>query len=200
VDAISPNGRWLYLIHYRNANISKYEVLAYNLVTHRMLPKPIVDPDDRGEAMTGFPITRVMSPGYRWAYTFYMRPTGAPFIHALDTVGHRAVCIDLPALTNLDIGNAHLALTSGGTVLRVGIAGVTRAQINTRTLAVITDFPTTSRPAPSPAQPAAHKSASGHTGGVPWALLAGLLAALAALALGVARRMRPKPGRPIRVP
>jgi hypothetical protein len=53
VDAISPDGRWLYLIHY-SANVSKYAVLGYDLLRHRMLPKPIVDPDDRGKAMTGF--------------------------------------------------------------------------------------------------------------------------------------------------
>ena len=202
VDAISPNGRWLYLIHYHNADISKYEVLAYNLLTHRMLPKPIVDPDDRGEAMTGFPITRVMSPGYRWAYTLYMRPTGAPFIHALDTVGHRAVCIDLPSLTHLDITNGHLSLGSGGKLLKVGFAGATRAAINTRTLTLVADTAGTSRSASAPAQtrPAAHKTAPRATGGVPWGLLAGLLAVLAAIAVGVARRQRPKAGPPIRVP
>jgi hypothetical protein len=31
VDAISPDGRWLYLIHYTSSDISKYEVLAYDL-------------------------------------------------------------------------------------------------------------------------------------------------------------------------
>lgn len=202
VDAISPNGRWLYLIHYRNQNISKYAVLAYNLLTHRMLPKPIADPDDRGKAMTGFPITRVVSPGYRWAYTLYMRPTGAPFIHALDTVRHRAVCIDLPSLTNLDISNGHLSLGSGGGILRVGVAGVTRAQINTRTFALVTDFPETPPPAssPAPTRPVADARAPHHSGGVPWGLVAGLLAVLAAIAVGVARRPRPKAGRAIRVP
>src|SRR5262249_45359231 len=31
VDAISPDGRWLYLVHYQASNISRYEVQAYDL-------------------------------------------------------------------------------------------------------------------------------------------------------------------------
>src|SRR6202035_577036 len=54
VDAISPNGRWMYLIHYASSNFLDYQVLAYDLPDGRMLAKPIVDPSDRGEAMTGF--------------------------------------------------------------------------------------------------------------------------------------------------
>jgi hypothetical protein len=193
VDAISPEGRWLYLIHYRSSNISKYEVRAYDLLRRRMLIKPIVDPDDRGKAMTGFPLTRVMSAASRWAYTLYMRPSGAPFIHALDTVGRRAVCIDLPSLTGIDLGNGHLRLTAGGALLHVDVAGVTRALIDTRMLAIITRVATPSRSASSSVRtrPVAHMSAPRRSGGVPWELFAGLIAALAVLAVGVARRMRP---------
>jgi hypothetical protein len=54
VDAISPGGRWLYLIHYASSNIGDYEVLAYDLIEHRLLAKPIVDPRDRDEAMSAF--------------------------------------------------------------------------------------------------------------------------------------------------
>ncbi len=196
VDAISPDGRWLYLIHYPSSDISKYEVRAYDLLRHRMLAKPIVDPDDRGEPMTGFAITRVMSTSSRWAYTLYLRPSGAPFIHALDTVGRRAVCIDLPSLAGADIGNGRLTLTSGGTLLHVDVAGTTRALIDTRRLAVVTHVARTSRPASSRAQarPAAHKSTPRRSAGVPWGLFAGLLAALAVIAVGVARRTRRRRG------
>jgi hypothetical protein len=198
VDAISPDGRWLYFIHYLSSNATKYEVRAYDLVARRLLPQPIVDPTDWGEAMTGFALTRVMSAGLRWAYTLYLRPSGPPFVHALDTVGHRAVCIDLPSLANADISHAHLTLGSGGGMLDVTVDGVRRALINTSTLALVTPVATPSRPVPSSAQarPAGHRSRSG--GGVPWALLAGLLAALAVLALGVARRARPGGGSAIR--
>jgi hypothetical protein len=185
VDAISPDGRWLYLIHYRSSDISKYEVLAYDLLKGRMLTKPVVDPDDRGEPMTGFPITRVMSTDARWAYTLYMRPAGAPFIHALDTVGRRAVCIDLPSLAATDIGNGHLRLTASGALLHVDIGGVTQALIDTHTLALVTRRAAASHSASAsaPRRPTAHRSAARRSGGVPWELLAGLLAVLAALAV-----------------
>src|SRR6185437_3490186 len=180
VDAISPDGRWLYLIHYPSSDITKYEVLAYDLPAHRLLPQPVVDPRDRDEAMTGIPINRVMGAGSRWAYTLYMRPSGVPFIHALDTVGRRAVCIDLPKLANLNVSNVHLALGSGGGLLDITVAGVRRALINTSTLALVTPVTTPSRSAPAPAhaRPAAHKGAPRRSDGVPWGLFAGLLAAL----------------------
>jgi hypothetical protein len=193
VDAISPDGRWLYLIHYLTPTATKYEVRAYDLPARRMLAQPIVDPTDWGEAMTGFAITRVMGPGSRWAYTFYMRPSGVPFVHALDTVGRRAVCIDLPRLTNLNISDTQLTLGAGGGILNVDVDGVRRALINTSTLALITPVTTPSRAAPTSARarPAAHKSAPRRSDGVPWELFAGLLAALTVLAVGVARRSRP---------
>jgi hypothetical protein len=196
VDAISPDGRWLYLIHYRSSDISRYEVRAYDLLRGRMLTQPVVDPHDRGEPMAGIPVTRVMSAGARWAYTLYLRPSGPPFIHALDTAGRHAVCVDLPSLAGADIGNGHLGLSPGGTSLHVDIGGVTRALINTRTFAVTAYVAPASGSASSsaPARPAVHTSAPRRSGGVAWELFAGLLAALAALAVGVARRTRPGRG------
>ena len=154
VDAISPDGRWLYLIHYLNAMGTRYEVRAYDLLARRMLPNPIVDPTDWGEAMTGIALNRVMSSGSRWAYTLYLRPSGVPFVHMLDTVGRRAVCLDLPSLKNVDMGDARLTLTPGGGRLHVEVDAATRAVINTRTLTLVTPVatPSGSAPAHTPAQ------------------------------------------------
>ena len=182
VDAISPDGRWLYLIHYAASNVSDYEVLAYDLVARRLLAKPIVDPRDRDEAMAGFPISRVMGPGSRWAYTLYIRPSGVPFVHALDTTGRRAVCIDLPSLANVDIGNAHLGLGPDGTELRIDIGLVTQRVIDTRTFAVHAGS------AEAPARPVAHVQRS--TGGpdaVPWELVLLLIGVVAVAGARVAR-------------
>jgi hypothetical protein len=132
VDAIFPHGRWLYLIHYSPHDLSRYEVQAYGLVAGRLLARPVVDPRERGEAMLGIPIDRVMSAGRRWAYTLYLRPGGVPFVHALDTVGRRAVCVDLGSLRDADIGAAHLRLGGGGANLDVVIGGATRMVIDTR--------------------------------------------------------------------
>jgi hypothetical protein len=98
-DAISPRGRWAYLLHYASANSGQYRVRALDLGTGRLLPRDIVDPHDRGEKMQGFPLSRVTSPDGRWAYTLY---SGAamPFIHALDTTRRQARCIDLPAFAS----------------------------------------------------------------------------------------------------
>jgi hypothetical protein len=190
VDAISPDGRWLYLIHYPSSDISRYEVMAYDLPARRLLAKPVVDPRDRGEAMTGFPINRVMSADGRWAYTLYLRPSGVPFVHALDTAGRRAVCVDLPSLSNLDTGSAHLGLGPGGATLQVEIGGVPRAVIDTRTFTVSEGA---GHPAPTAVRAAAHRrpGTRGHRD-APWELILLPIAALAVAAAGgrVARSRR----------
>lgn len=203
VDAISPDGRWLYLIHYPSADLSRYEVLAYNLVTRHLLAKPIVDPhdDDDRNAMTGLPVTRVMSPDSRWAYTLYIRPSGAPFIHALDTVGVRAVCVDLPAaLANADLGNASLRLGAGGTMIRVTADGITQALVNARTFAVtpvaltpaaeMTFVPGQVAPDRAAIQPVVHKQDTHGSGDLPWVLLVAAALAAAGGAIGLRSRLR----------
>jgi hypothetical protein len=180
VDAISPNGRWLYLIQYPSSDISKYAVRAYDLAARRLLPQPVVDPREPDEAMTGFPITRVMSAGQRWAYTLYFRPTGAPFVHALDTVHRRAVCVDLPSTLNTGIGNGQLRLTPGGGTLQVVIDGVTGAQIDTRTFAVTAGA---GHKASARIRPVSgERPATPGSDGVPWELIVLGVAALGALA------------------
>jgi hypothetical protein len=188
VDAISPDGRWLYLIHYASSDITRYEVLAYDLPAHRLLAQPVVDPRERDEAMTGIPINRVMSASGRWAYTLYLRPSGIPFIHALDTTRHQAVCIDLRPLDNVDISSAHLVLLPGGTTLQVDIGGVSRAGIDTQTFRVSAGSrhsaaaPVRSsvrghRPRPSPS-------------GVPWEVILLSIAALGVVAASGAEAVR----------
>ncbi|MGH2893532.1 MAG: YncE family protein [Solirubrobacteraceae bacterium] len=191
VDAISPDGRWLYLIHYVASDISRYEVQAYDLSARRLLAKPVVDPRDRGEAMTGVPINRVMSANGRWAYTFYLRPSGVPFVHALDTAGRRAVCIDLPSLSNVDTGSAHLALSPGGTTLQVDAGGGTVALIDTHTFKVSAGG---GHSVAAPVRPAAdgRRDTRGH-GDVPWELIVLSVAALGVVgsaAAGVAKSRR----------
>jgi hypothetical protein len=190
VDAVSPHGRWLYLIHFLSSDANKYEVRAYDLPARRLVAAPVVDPHDHGEAMTGIAISRVMSADGRWAYTLYMRPPeGAPFVHALDTARRRAVCVDLPSIPNTDLGDAHLGLEAHGTALRVDVAGITRAAVDTRTFAVT---PAPAKAASGPVRPARQVDSS--AGGVPWELVApavAVLAAIAALAAIARRRSRP---------
>lgn len=186
VDAISPGGRWLYLIHYPSPDITKYEVLAYDLPAHRLLAQPVVDPRERDEAMTGIPVNRVMSTGGRWAYTLYLRPSGVPFIHALDTTHHRAVCIDLPPLANADISSAHLVLMPGGRTLHVDVGGVNRAAIDTQSFRV-----NAGPSAAGPVRTRAHaRRATSSPSGVPWEDIVLSIIALGLVAAGGAALAR----------
>jgi hypothetical protein len=183
VDAVSPTGRWLYLTHYRSPNnFLDYEVRAYDLRARRLLPQPIVDPREPDEKMLGLPMTRTTSPDGRRVYTLYQHPGGEPFIHALDTSGRTAACIDLPQLQGQEsFDGARLRLT--GPRLTVTTPDGPQAVVDTRTFAVR-----------KPAAPVHRRAAAAphDGGGPPWALA--LLAApvlLAALALFARRRRRP---------
>jgi hypothetical protein len=182
VDAVSPDGRWMYLIHYRSANdANHYEVRAYDLRARRLVTKPVIDPREPDEKMQGLPITRTTSPDGRWAYTLYQRPSEAPFIHALDTQNRTAACIDLDDLNGDEITEARLVLAGGR--LRVDGPSGPRALVDTRTFAVRSPTAATPRP-PAPPPAAADDS------GVPWELALLALVPLAGLAVLVARRRR----------
>jgi hypothetical protein len=95
-DALSPDGRSLFLINYvSRRDPRRYRVRVYDLARGRLAPKPIVDPREDPDEMNGVPYSRATSSDGRWAYTLYDGMHGHPFIHALDTVARKAVCIDL---------------------------------------------------------------------------------------------------------
>jgi hypothetical protein len=98
-DAISPDGSRIYLIEYlRPGDPTRYRVRALDAHTGRLLPDPILDPEEPPGEMRGYPITRATSPDGRWAYTLYDGGGDHPFIHALDTVDGLTVCIDVHPL------------------------------------------------------------------------------------------------------
>src|SRR5215216_3150805 len=98
-DAISPNGERLYLIEYTSPrDPAQYRVRAYDVGSGHLLAKPVVDPTESGEPMTGKPMTRTVSSTGRWAYTLYRGSDEGPFVHALDTMKGEAVCVDLAGL------------------------------------------------------------------------------------------------------
>lgn len=133
VDAISPDGRWLYLIHYTSRDLQRYEVRAYDIARHRLLRTPVVDPREPGEKMVGYATARVTSPDGRWEYTLYLRPAGARFVHALDTAHRTAACIDLPDPRE---GGVSLTLGPGGRTLRFVVDDAVEALVDTRTFRV----------------------------------------------------------------
>ena len=98
-DALSPDARTLYLIQHavnRNANSNRYYVRAYDLVQQRLLKKIVFDRREKWGLMSGWPVTRVSSKTGKWVYTLYARPGGHPFVHMLDAIKQKAICIDLP--------------------------------------------------------------------------------------------------------
>ena len=175
-DAISPKGALLYLIHYTSpGDPSRYEVRAYDLRAGRLLGEPVVDPNERGEAMRGAPITRASTPDGRWAYTLYDGAGGEPFVHALDTSGRTARCIDLAVLEGRnDLSQLRLALDRPGRTLTVSKAGKALALIDTVTFAVRQPSPRVATAASVPAP----------EGGFAW-LVSGTAAAIAVVAAGL---------------
>lgn len=197
VDGISPDGHWLYLIQYAGSDISRYAVRAYDLRTHHLLRSPVIDPRERHEAMTGIAISRVMSGDGRWDYTLYDRPSGVPFVHALDTTRRRAVCIDLPSLSKVDVGSAHLGLSPAGATLYIDAPTATRTSIDTRTFAVT---PGAVRTPTAPSR-SATRAPRRHAGGTPWGLVGLVIVVIGGFCATLARRARHGRGRGgVRIP
>ncbi|HEX2468379.1 MAG TPA: hypothetical protein VHJ54_09250 [Solirubrobacterales bacterium] len=185
-DALSPNGRWLYLIEYTSQrDITQYEVRRYDLDRGRLDPKPIVDPEESAEEMYGSPMTRATSPDSRWAYTLY-DASEHPFIHALDTARGTAVCIDLDSgsVPPRRISRMSLEPSPSGSTLSVLDRGNPVAIVDTRSFDVST-------PAVDDESTASNAAGTPDESGPPWLLIGlGALGVGALTALVIRRRRR----------
>jgi hypothetical protein len=168
-DALSPDGRVMYLIQYSARDFSNYAVRGYDLGARRLFPEPVVDPREADEPMTGAPVTRVASADSRWAYTLY-DSAPHPFVHALDTARRTAVCIDLDIRGGM--WGATLQLR-GTTLTVVGRRGRVLATIDTRTHRLIED-----------------RGSAAEDAGTSWLPIAVPTAALLLLAAAATRRRR----------
>jgi hypothetical protein len=171
-DAISPDGSLIYLIEYPSpANPSRYLVRAYDVHAGHLLRAPVIDPSEAGQPMTGKPVTRAMSPNGQWAYTLYKGSDEGPFVHALNTSGRSAKCVDLDGL-NLpkNLSGSRLVVSGEGDQLTIVRHGNELGTIDTHTFAV--------SPPPTPS--------NGH--GFPWVLIA-ILALAAAAGAGITSRV-----------
>lgn len=186
-DAISPDGSRIYLIQnfYKGPRLTHYDVRALDATTGRLLPGRIVDPEEPEERMEGSPLTRLQSPDGRWAYTLYGAKT--PFLHALDTVGGRAVCLDLPQLAR-DHRPVQLRMKLAAGGRRIVVSGTWARRGVSRTeplLEVDTKTFEVSRPGAAPTATASDDGTD--AAGVPWLALA---TAAAAFAVAIAWRRR----------
>lgn len=189
-DAISPDGSKLYLIQYLSLrDPTRYAVRVYDVAARRLLPEPVIDPREPDERMGGFPLARAWSPDRRWAYTLYDAQGEAPFVHALDTVGVTARCIDLDELAGRgDLSDLRLDVPPGGGTLAVVAGREPVALVDTTTFEVgeAGEPPAQASPRPASAEP-------DDGGGFPWILVAaplgGFVLALAGV-LGIRTRRR----------
>jgi hypothetical protein len=186
-DALSADGRSLFLINYISpTDPRKYRVRVYDLARGRLVAKPVVDPRESADEMNGFPVTRVVSPDGRWAYTLYDRPGEHPFIHALDTRDRTARCIDLdgPAFPAGSAYEMRLAIAGAGGRIDITRKGAPLASVDTATWRV----------SGAVATRAARSAAAGHDPSGPalgWPLLGiALLGSGLAAPLLVGRRRR----------
>ncbi len=138
-DALSPDATTLYLIQHRSTSDPSYSVRAFDLRSLRLLPRAIVDKSEADRTMRGYPVARASSAEATWVYTLYRRDGAEPFVHALNTRGRYAVCIDLPRqVADEWIWSASLDLTDGGAHLVVRLPNNANAfTIDTRTLRVV---------------------------------------------------------------
>jgi hypothetical protein len=170
-DALSPNGKTLYLIqHVSSTDLTRYIVRAYDLQLGRLLPGRIADRTQKSWVMKGYAMTRTTSADGRWAYTLYQNPGGYPFIHALDTVRGVAHCIGLPWHGSQNgFYNLRLTLRSHEQSLAVHwLSGRPWLRLDTRTWRVTAD----------------------HGAGFPWLLASGGAAVALVLGLGLLQRRR----------
>ena len=164
-DAISPDGRMLFLIQHTSASdFQRYRVRAYDLTHGSLDPRPIVDKTEPN--MAGSPVRRLVGPGARWVYTLYVNQNEY-FVHALDTARAQARCLDL------DWHGDPNAIANGGLALRgkrLAVVGRDGGELTSVSL---------------PAEPeAAGWSAAG------WTAIGSLAALAAAVLLFVRRRTK----------
>jgi hypothetical protein len=192
LDAISPDGDGLFLIHYANRYAStNYRVQRYDVSAGTLGPA-IVDPQEPDENMGGYPYSRALSPDGRWAYTLYDGPD-EQFIHALDTQRGEAVCIDLDkAVPQKELWRTSLKMSPDGGTVSLIERGTVIATLNTGSFEV-TDVEDSAGTVPPTTR-------DGDTRPAWWLLAGGAAALILALGLSIggfrARRRRSTPPEP----
>jgi hypothetical protein len=194
-DAISPDGETVYLVEYRDPrDRNDYRLRRLALPEGRLLPGSLLPENDPGEEMRGLPMSRATGPGGRWEYTLYDggatypgREVGEPFVHALDTVGERTLCIDLDWITPSAVGRMDLRMSAGGGEVEVvdprfGVVG--RIDVGTGEAREVSE--------PFAPAPAEEEGGGGAGGAIKLVGAALLLGGAGLLGYGIRRRARPR--------
>ena len=144
-DALSPDGRRLYMTQFPNGfnGPIRYVVRSLNLTSGKLEPGAIVDKTEPGEQMAGIPLARTWSGDGASAFTLYSGLKSHAFIHALDTTKRSARCIDLPwsgdAQTGLE--RVRMSVTKDGTLVLSypGVGVLARIDTHTFDVEVVND-------------------------------------------------------------
>ena len=91
VEALSPDGSRLFLIHWNRSG--GYTLENIDTRSGRLRPTRL---DEVGEKMRGFAQGAVATRDGHWLLTLYLKNGGSTFLHALDLRTGLAHCIDLP--------------------------------------------------------------------------------------------------------
>ena len=139
-DALSPDGKRLYVLHYPRGVDGgiRYVVRSVNLRTGTLEQGEIVDKTEPDERMSGIALARTWSANGAWAYTLYNGGDAHAFVHALNTRTRTARCIDLPWKGARQNGLETTLMSVGKTgtlTLTQPLAGVL-ARVDTRTFRV----------------------------------------------------------------
>ena len=161
VDAISPEGRWLYLIEHKNGQ--QYAVRRLDLRTGVLHPGALVEKGQQ-EQMAGTPAGAIQSWDGNWQFTLYVNAAHkTAFVHALSLNQSYTVCIDLPGTgTPAQLRTYALALSPDGHLFAANPALGVIADISARSFgSVVTKFPAASaaRTASAAAAPDGHRVA-----------------------------------------
>ena len=131
VDAVSNNGRRLFLIQYLR---SGYLVRFYDVARQSLAARVLTE---KGAPMQGLAWNAVASPDGHYLFTLYVRGDGAAEIHTLDLRRGTAVCIDLPRGDPASVQQYALALSPDGrTVFAANPALRLVATVDVRTRSV----------------------------------------------------------------
>ena len=128
-DAISPDGRTAFLIQYPDPrDRNHYRLRTLDLSSGRLAPGSLLPENEPDEEMRGMPLSRASGVDGRWQYTLYdggaiypsgKEPVGEPFVHAIDTVGQRTLCIDLEFVPRRALGRIDLRMSADGDAVEV---------------------------------------------------------------------------------
>jgi hypothetical protein len=139
LEAISPTGRRLYLVHALNPNDPlDYRLELSDFATHELRANPPRDEQGSTEKMTGIARAAVGSTDGRWLLTVYVNQTkGYAFVHALDLGSGVAHCLDLAGALYDTAGEYALTLDRAQRTLYVAAPNQGALQaIDLRTLEV----------------------------------------------------------------